>query len=267
MITSLSIFRQIAFRLVFCFAFSFLLVTVKGQYFGQYYTVNDEQGYVHVRATPSAGGKIICVLENEMIVHETWNEDTTRKNWMFVEFYIPKTEAKNVKSKAETRPPAVMNKWSLFRGWVYRGRLMNIEMQNELKKKWVGDDFILYNDSINIKFDYKQFEKTKHNIQMKGDYPIVKIDGHYLAGTDGGIPRYEMQNFSMEISHHKIAIPRSAFHDLYEPNFNRFTNGYIDKNGTMYITMYNSDGAGSYEVIFIFKNNKYIGRYVFDGEC
>lgn len=234
---------------------------------GQYHVINDSDGFVNVRESPDISGKIICPLNNGMVVFETWNEDASHNNWIFVEFYVPKKDAGNIRKKPEEWIPEVMNGYSLFSGWIYKDRLMAVNKQKEFKKKWTDKDFVLYNDSINIKFRSKEFDKTKHEIEIKDQYGVVKIDGHHFIGTDGGIPRYEIQSLQVEINHNKIEIPRTCYYDLYEPNFNRFTDAYIDDGGTIYLTMYNSDAAGSYEVIFIIKDNKYFGRYVFHGEC
>jgi len=62
----------------------------------------------------------------------------------------------------------------------------------------------------------------------------------------------------------KVIIPKSAFDDLYEPDFSS-VKVYSDTNH-FYIFMDNSDGAGAYTIIWIFKDNKYYGRYIDDSE-
>jgi hypothetical protein len=237
---------------------------------GQYYVINDKDGFVNIRTKPAADGKIICQLNNGRVVREIGIEDSLYKNWVHIEFYIPKKEAGQVKRKPESEEespaPKVMADHLLFTGYVYKDRLLNIEQQQRLKTDNSGDFYKLYNDSIIINFNDRSFEKQKHKIEIKEGSSEVKIDGHYIIGTDGTIPEYEFKTFSVEIDHQIVGIPKTSYYDLYHPNLNRFTNAYV-YNGTLYIIMRNSDGAGVYEVIFIIKNKKYIDRYVFDGEC
>jgi len=244
-----------------------LTVAVNAQVF---HIINDTDGSVNVRATPGTEGKIICQLNNGEVVRESWNEDTLHRNWVYIEFYVQKKEARQVKQKPESKEeyPAsrVMTDHLLFTGYIYKDKLINIEDQEPFQMDRSGEEFLLYNDSIRIKMNDASFEKQKHKIEIKDNDLVEKIDGHYFVGTDGEIPRYEFKTFSVEIDRQKIIIPRTAYYDLYHPNLNGFTNGYVH-NGTLYIIMRNSDGAGVYEVVFIIKNKKYIGRYVFDGEC
>ncbi len=253
--------------LIFPFFVLLASINTKAQY--QFYLVNDKDGFVNVRETAGADGKIICQLNNGMIVSGYFDyEDPSKKNWVTVEFYLPKDETGKVKSKPEEGVPVAktMTGYLLYSGYIYQDRLINIEEQKGLRKKSSDDYFLLYNDSIKIKFSSASFQKEKHKILKKEGF-VTKIDGHFFAGTDGDIPRYEIKSFSIEINHRKVGIPRSCFYDLYEPNLNDFTNAYIDQNGILYIIMTNSDGAGSYDVIFVIKDNKYFTRYVFDGGC
>jgi hypothetical protein len=65
------------------------------------------------------------------------------------------------------------------------------------------------------------------------------------------------------IKGYSIVLPKSAFDDLYEPHMNDISicDGPDD---VFYISMLNSDGAGSYCTIWAIKNNNYLNRYIDD---
>jgi hypothetical protein len=248
--------------------FLLLVLLITSSTKAQYYLIHDNEGSVNVRETAGTDGKIICPLKNGTVVLQSWSDDTAHKNWVFVEFYLPKNEAPKERSKPEEEEPVAktMKGYLLFSGYIYRDRLINIEQSMAFKSKWAGDEYFLYNDSVKIKFSSASFQKQKHKIGKEDGF-VTKIDGHFFAGTDGDLPRREIKTFSVEINHYQIDIPKSCFYDLYEPNLNDFANAYMDKDGTLYIIMYNSDAAGSYSVIFVIKDGKYFARYVFEGEC
>jgi|GEM_PF-449154 len=244
-----------------------LLITAVSK--AQYRIINDNDGFVNVRKTPGTSGAVICRLLNGIMVRESGVADTIHKNWIPVEFYLPKDIARQIKFKPESAQeyPAskVMTGHLLFTGYIHKDRLINIHEQQQLTMDRSRGVFVLYNDSINVIIDDAAFEEGKHKIGKEGNF-VEKIDGHYFVGSDGEVPRYEFKTFSVRIGSQKINIPKTSYYDLYEPNLNNFTSGFVYKQ-TLYVIMHNSDGAGTYDVVFIFKNKKYIGRYVFDGEC
>jgi hypothetical protein len=254
------------------FVATFLLTSINMTAQNQFFLVNDKDGLVNVRESADVNAKIIGQLKNRVVVagYSAEYMDSTKKNWIIAEFYLSKEEAQNIKCKPvslEEEPIAcTMAGYLLFEGYIYKDRVKPIEDLKPLKSKSIEDQFLLYDDSIKIKFSSGKFQKEKHKISRKENF-VTKIDGHYFAGTDGDLPRYEIKGLSIEINHQKVDIPKSVYYDLYEPNLNDFTNAYTDGSGTLYIIMHNSDAAGSYDVIFIIKGNKFVARYVFGGGC
>jgi hypothetical protein len=241
----------------------FLSISLKSQYC----YVDDKDGFVNVREEPNANSKIVCRLNNRQIVFiPEYTENDSLKNWVLVEFYLTKEEVKTVKSKPDDWMPDVMKGNSFFHGYIYKDRLLNIEEQKSLQRKESDNVLLLFNDSIKIKFTAGDFKKEKHKIQYQEEYLVTKIDGHDLVGTDESMPRHEIKSFVVEIKNKKLDLPYKVYYDLYEPNFEN-TYAFADKNGYAYIVMYNSDAAGTYCVIFVFKDNKYLTRYIFPGEC
>lgn len=229
-----------------------------------YYIVNDKDGFVNVRQDKTTSAKVLYQLKNGAIVFCSEfeeQEDSAGKNWMSVQFYISQQESRNIKYDKDEIPD-VMKGFVLVDGYVYKNRLIPLEENAELKKKMSPDQLLLYNDNIKIKFISGPFQKEKHKIQKTDEYGVFKIDGHYLVGTDGSMPREEIKSMTIEINKQRLSLSKNIFYDLYQPSFES-TRAYVDPGKNLYIMMDNSDAAGSYTVIFIFRENKYSGRYIF----
>lgn len=92
-------------------------------------------------------------------------------------------------------------------------------------------------------------------------------------GTDGGFPKTCLQKVSVNFGDCKVAVPDSAITDLFEPNLCYYSGSmknpycltsayYSQDKSRLYIYMLNGDGAGGYEVTFVFENKRYIRRVV-----
>ena len=128
-------------------------------------------------------------------------------------------------------------------------------------------------DSILIKLTVGKFMKANHKIKYLGNY-ATKIDNKPIWGTDGELPKQQINSIYVKVGVDVIIIPRTAYQDLYEPSLSWKESDKIignlrifrskDKN-RIYIAMPNSDGAGFYEATLIIMNGKYFGRVLDDG--
>jgi hypothetical protein len=98
--TSLRMNINRTYLLLFLSLFFVLLTSALN---GQYYVINDKDGFVNIRTKPAADGKIICQLNNGRVVREIGIEDSLYKNWVHIEFYIPTKE--NQSRKKSLQPP------------------------------------------------------------------------------------------------------------------------------------------------------------------
>lgn len=134
-----------------------------------------------------------------------------------------------------------------------------------------GNNFSVFQkDSIKVTLTIGKFHKTNHKIKYLGSY-VVKIDNKPFWGTDGGLPKEQINSIHMIVGKDTIHIPKSAYSDLFEPSLSwkelNKTIGnlwvyYSKDRNRFYIAMMNSDGAGAYEVTLIIKNKKYFGRVI-----
>lgn len=73
-------------------------------------------------------------------------------------------------------------------------------------------------------------------------------------------PKKEYKSIKIEINKIKIELPKVALRNLFEPNLYNSKANYNEKEDILYIHSSNSDGAGSYEVIWIIEKIKYKSR-------
>lgn len=79
---------------------------------------------------------------------------------------------------------------------------------------------------------------------------------------DGGMPTTQFEKISIKVGQKNIILPKSALEGLYEPTISSAEVNYDDVNETFYIQTTNSDGAGSYLVIWKVEKGIYKGRFV-----
>ena len=241
------------------------LIGLYGDCDAQYYYVNDTDSFVNVREKASINSKIITKLPNETIVFQSFvDEEEEKSNWVHVDFYLNKSDTRK---NAEDYTPEIMKGYTLYSGFIYKTKLIAIEKLKALKYKQLKNGYTCFNDSIKITVSITPFVQSKHTVQYskinEGLYD--KVDKQPMIGSDGSKPREEIKSITVLINNKAVFIPASAYKNLFNPSFNNDV--YADENGTIYLVMYNSDAAGSYSCIFIFKNGKFIERLVFNGEC
>jgi hypothetical protein len=148
--------------------------------------------------------------------------------------------------------------------------LDNLNKLQKIKIIKAGTNCSIYEkDSISMTICKQAFIKSKHNIQYN-EKAVVKIDHKQPYGIDGELPKTEIKSISLKIGAAKVAIPKSAYFDLFEPSLNpREQVGlgdlsvYCSKDGNrLYIMMQNSDGAGFYIATLIIVKKKYYSRRI-----
>jgi hypothetical protein len=149
----------------------------------------------------------------------------------------------------------------------------NIKLTKIPLKNYSSTYSFFASDSVKFKIIIGKFNRTIHKIgYINGE--VYKIDNESFYGTDGEIPKNQINSISVIIGSDTIKIPKIAYDDLYEPNLT-WKEG-SETVGTLriyssidrkrfYIYMGNSDGAGFYEATLIIRDKKYIGRVVDSG--
>ncbi|SFJ68329.1 hypothetical protein [Olleya namhaensis] len=131
------------------------------------------------------------------------------------------------------------------------------------KSKLIDKNSIeLIKGNIKIVIKTTEFQKGKRELKFDSNEKFLeKIDGKDIYGTDGNIPKKEISDLYLIVDNLKIEIPKKQYNDLFEPTIEClndnddlycYTVAYLNEKGEIILTMQNSDGAGSYMVIFLF---------------
>lgn len=227
---------------------NFILLFISFQfYFSQFYIVNDKDGYVNVRDSDNINSKVIAKLKNGEIVHSYEYFEENKGNWINVDFRFTKNNFEN--------------------GFIYKDRLINIYQYEKIPIINKSNYVTLKNKNIEIIITEKKFQKKNHKFTFHKQYKnvIEKIDNQDYYGTDGYYPQVEYSNIQITINGKTIYLPKEALKNLFEPNSYSTSAHYDEANDILYIDSLNSDGAGSYEVLWIIEKGKYSKRIIFSG--
>ena len=199
--------------------------------FAQFAKVTDKDGYVNVRENADAKSKIVGKINSDEIVY-IFESDPVHKNWA-----------------------------NVSNGYIYSSRLKYIESYQKIPPT-VRDankaTFASGNIKVNIvsgKFNFKENEKD-FTSTLQGDF----YKGQQVWGIDGTIPKTHYISITAQIGNKTIQIPAEEIENLFQID-NKSTTCYYDReNDTLYISMNNSEGAGSYVGLFIIEKGQYKKR-------
>ena len=114
------------------------------------------------------------------------------------------------------------------------------------------------------------FDTAGHKLSFDDKY-LIKIDKKTYYGNYGYIPKTHISEVSLIVDGDTVAIPREAYSDLYDVNLTYYSGGakrttnaiYRSKTGYLkYLYLFSKGNRDSYEVTWIFQNNKYLRRVV-----
>ncbi len=165
---------------------------------------------------------------------------------------------------------------------VLKGELTWIVSYEEKKKMPVGFEMV---PLVDTNYYYSHFSGKDIEVEINAEpfYPMLhkleylpnsknqilkKIDGQPFWGTDGTIPERKVLDVIVTLRDKTIRVPQNATNGIYNPNFgcNKtycYNSIYYTKDQRrIYIAMQNSDGAGYYQVVWVFEEGKYLGRII-----
>jgi hypothetical protein len=194
--------------------------------------IDDKDGYVNVRKAPNGKSPVIGKLLKDDIFNCL---DNGQFGWI-----------------------NIYNQATGVEGFVHKDRIFPLSKF----RKWSKNS----KDGISVSVTAKPFKMKGHKLDYNKDCKncgavLETIDGKYVWGADGEIPKKVIASLTIIQNNLPILIPKSAFNDLYEPNISTLQ-VFIGKDNTLYIQLNNSDGAGCYSVMWVVKNNKYFKRYL-----
>ena len=221
---------------------SFFLLIASFSCFAQFAIISDKDGFVNVRQENSASAKISDTLRNDHLIYCFENNG----NWTNIDY------TKHFKEKAGN-------------GYVYKDRYKLISTYSKIPvSKQTSNTIVLLKDSLEISVTEESFDKTKHTLRfLKGQgSQIVFIDGKDYYGTDGELPKRQYRKIVVKVGQTIVTLPKEAIENLFEPDISSTQAYYDSKRNIIYLLSSNSDGAGSYEIIWKLENGIYKERLV-----
>jgi len=240
------------------------LVSIQAR--SQFAIINDNDGYTNIREEKNINSKIIGRLFNDDVYLYDTNDLSPTDDWVHV-FYLAKlNEIEPYKKDFYIKEKQNRNENEVyFDGYIHKSRLLPLEELKKLNKitpKAVNGELNFRNDTLNFLIKIGKFIETEHKISKGKSVDNYRIDGCKPNGVLGFIPSIEIKNMKLSINSKPIEIPKEAYKDLFQSSLEA-CDLYVDKRGVMYIFLpYNSDGGAGYFVVWIFKNNKYLKRYI-----
>lgn len=127
--------------------------------------------------------------------------------------------------------------------------------------------------NIEVNITSAPFVLTKHKL---GYYDpekkhLIKIDNKPYFGDYGKVPRTVIEKLSVVIDKDTVAIPPTAYSDIYNPVFTIAEHGtqkssnkvLLSADGKkIYIYMVRPEAGGNYEVTWVIQDKKYLRRVV-----
>ncbi|AMM50521.1 hypothetical protein TH61_04120 [Rufibacter sp. DG15C] len=187
--------------------------------------INDKDGYTNVRKEPNAQSPIIYKITSNTVF---WYEDQEGQNaneWTRV--YVSEDDfSLNVDDT------------NYIEGFIHTSRLQPLEQV----KVYKGSDFA-------FKYAVEPFKLEGRSVKKQNGQWVETIGGKKVWGTDGGFPKTQVKGVKVSIAGKSIPISKNLYADIYECT-NEFK---VYKNGdTYFVYQWNSDGAGAYQVVWVF---------------
>lgn len=238
---------------------SVVVINVKAQLA----VIKDTQGYVNLREQPSIKSKIVGRLNTNTII--SYDEEESQHEWHKVYYSALNTvffsPAENIMYQSNLHK-------QVPEAFVHSSHIVQIEkLPHAIYKNGVGY-YCKYPtastiDTIQLILKTRLFNRKNHKISTstEGNW-VNKIDGRRPWGVDGDLPKIEIYALHITINGRLVQIPLRSYSDLFQPNISHIKIHY-DSERIIYIYMPgNSDGAGSYDVVWVIKNGMLIKRVI-----
>lgn len=216
-----------------------LLLLICSNSFGQFAIVNDKDSYLNIREDGLQTSKVIDKLQNGHLVYCF----ELKGNWVNIDY---------------------TKKGKEFNGYIYKDRFKLVsDFPAFIIYKKATSSLRLKMDNIEVTLTQSKFDKKLHRFKYyKESNQIEFIDNKKYWGTDGGMPTTQYEEIIIKVGSKTTSLPKIALEGLYEPGIYNAEVNYDKGNDTFYIQTMNSDGAGSYIVIWKVEKGVYKDRLI-----
>lgn len=213
-----------------------LLTTVS---FGQFAIVQDSDGYVNIRSSAAITATILDTLHNGRFVWYFGNDG----EWITID-YQKKGISKN--------------------GYIHKSRIIYLTAFDSIPLlKTEVNKIIFRDDGLQVILSFKKFNPAQHKLTYKKDGGasyISRINNKPIWGTDGNIPNTQYASVVIKKGNTSSQLPLSAIENLFEPSPEFHECRYDKEKDILYLSTLNSDGAGSYALLWVIEKGKYKER-------
>ncbi|YCM42861.1 hypothetical protein V2O64_16250 [Verrucomicrobiaceae bacterium 227] len=213
----------------------------------EFCVVQDSDGHTNVREKADLGSKIIARVDHGQLV---WIFQGGKTKWPEVIFM-------DKKGKEHT-------------GFIHASRLKALtdfkRVTGKVSEEKQTETFEKGDLKVEISlepFDRKGRKLIYQEDEYGGRY-LVTIDGLPYWGTDGAVPADQYRKITLQKGGKTTTVPDEALKNLFNPGLypGNTTVTINPKDDAIYITSFNSDGAGGYLVGFVFEDGKFKSRAV-----
>jgi hypothetical protein len=217
-----------------------LFLTHFNNLFGQFAIVSDTDGFLNVRQDGQHNSTIVDKLQNGHLIYCF----DKKGNWTNIDY---------IKKEKELNGYVYQNRYTLVSDFP------KITITSKTENK-----VILKNEVIQVTISQSKFDKKRHNFKYVKEYPnqIELIDNKKYWGRDGGMPKTQFDKIEIKTEQKITTLPKAALEGLYEPSIYSAEVNYDKINDILYIYTMNSDGAGTYFVIWKIQNGIYKDRLI-----
>jgi hypothetical protein len=212
---------------------------------GQIATIKDPDDFTNVRASSSVNAKIVGKFHDG----DVFDYGEEKNGWVNV-IYDPADSLDRVS----------------LEGYIHKDRLLpifDLPRIAESSKKLTNGHLELRTNSLTLELTTAPFQPNQHVLEKDQGGSIQKIDGKRPLGTDGDMPLEKLTSLHITISGNKVDIPATAWENLYNPTLETCKVFVNSSTGFMYISLTTTRiSAGGYKMVWIFKNGRYVRRYV-----
>lgn len=131
-----------------------------------------------------------------------------------------------------------------------------------------SDSIAFEGNGIKAKVKLAPFDAGKHKLSYDEKF-LVRIDRKPYYGNYGKVPKTQISEVTVIVGKDTVAIPPTAYADLFNMNFTYNEKGverttdavYLSKDGhRIYLYLFCKDNTGSYEVTWIIQDKTYLRR-------
>lgn len=150
-------------------------------------------------------------------------------------------------------------------GYVHESRIKPIHSKYENHEYKIKID----NENILLSITEDEFNCDGHKITRKDDM-MVMVDGEGALGTGYSLPITEIVNIKITWNNVDLHVPKELYSDCYNPFIEEDKVFYklTDNGEKLLFFLLGSDGAGVYDVLWIFdKNSKHSRAFLGCCDC